>query len=69
LLECVLLDAAYQVGAPTENDSLLRIARRYRIDVEQVGRAVKDSLAAKVKLSVTKKRDKNAVKKAAKKSA
>ena len=69
LLECVLLDAAYQAGAPTENDSLLRIARRYRIDVEQIGRAVKDSLTAKVRISDTKKPDKNAIKKAANKSA
>lgn len=69
LLECVLLDTAYQVGASKESDSLLRVARRYRIDVEQVGRAVKDSLIAKAKRSGTKTRDKTNPKNAAKKSA
>ena len=69
LLECALLDSAYQVGASAENDSLLRVARRYRIDVDQIGRAAKESLTARAKKADTRSPDKNNAKKAVKKSA
>ncbi len=69
LLECVLLDAAYQVGASAEHDSLLRVARLYRIDVEQVGRAAREMVTSKAKRADVRIRDKDATKKAVKKSA
>jgi len=47
-MECVLLETAYSTTNGND-DRLLTIARRYRIDVDKIVRSVRDEFAAKAK--------------------
>jgi ParB family chromosome partitioning protein len=47
LLEITLLDAAYQRGGKQEDDPLLEVAKRYRIDTAKIQKAVIEQAAMK----------------------
>jgi len=47
LLEISLLDSAYRRSAPDGEDILLTVAKRYRVDVEKVQKAVAAEFATK----------------------
>jgi hypothetical protein len=47
LLEIGLLDSAYQRSTVSRDDVLMDAARRYRVDIEKVEKAVAKELAAK----------------------
>ena len=47
LLEISLLDSAYQLPAKEADDPLLNMAKRYRLDVEKIQKAVAQEFAAK----------------------
>jgi ParB family transcriptional regulator, chromosome partitioning protein len=49
LLEISLLESAYRSGEDSESDTLLSTAKRYRLDVEKVQKAVAQAFAAKQK--------------------
>lgn len=50
LMECVLLEFAYQSQShPTNDDKLGATAKRYRIDAEKISRTVRDDFAARAK--------------------
>jgi ParB family chromosome partitioning protein len=58
LLEISLLDSAYQRGGRRADDPLLASAKRYRIDVEKIEKAVSAEFAAKAKQQQHKKDNK-----------
>jgi hypothetical protein len=47
LLEVSLLDSAYRRSATDGEDTLLGVAKRYRVDVEKLQKAVAGEFAAK----------------------
>lgn len=56
LLEISLLDSAYQRGTRRSDDPLLASAKRYRVDVEKIEKAVAAEFAAKAKAASGKKK-------------
>ena len=47
LLEISLLDSAYQRSTASRDDVLMDAAKRYRVDIEKLQKAVAEELAAK----------------------
>lgn len=52
-MESVLLESAYSAHNG-DDDRLITVARRYRIDVEKIERSVRDEFTAKAKKATSK---------------